>query len=127
MALRSIRAAIDLRAKTEQVLAAYGLSAGIGINGGVLIEGVIGSRHKKAYEVIGDPVNVASRICKAAQGGEILVSDMVLRGLNDPVDVERSFSITAKGKQELVQVHALRPAVAEARVKPEPPAVASAA
>jgi class 3 adenylate cyclase len=123
----SIRAAIDLRAKTEQALAAYGLSAGIGINGGVLIEGVIGSQHKKAYEVIGDPVNVASRICKVAQGGEILVSDMVLRGLNDPVDVERSFSIAAKGKQELVRVHALRLAVAEARVKPEPPAVASAA
>jgi hypothetical protein len=52
---------------------------------------------------------------------------MVLRGLNDPVDVERSFSIAAKGKQELVRVHALRPTVAETRVKPEPPAVASAA
>jgi adenylate cyclase len=125
-AAESIRTAIDLRAKTEEALAAYGLSAGIGINGGVLIEGVIGSQQKKAYEVIGDPVNVASRICKGAQGGEILVSDTVLRDLNDPVDVERSFSITAKGKQGLVQVHTLRSHAAEARAKPEPPAAVSA-
>jgi class 3 adenylate cyclase len=76
--------------------------------------------------VIGDPVNVASRICKGARSGEILVSDTVVRDLNDPVDVERSFSITAKGKQGPVQVHALRCHSAEGRAKPEPPAAVSA-
>lgn len=119
----AIRTAFELRAKTEEVLAAYGLGAGIGINGGGLIEGVIGSQQRRAYEVIGDPVNVANRICKRAKGGEILVSDAVLRALSDPVDVERSFDVTAKGKQGPVRVHALRHLSAEARAKLAPATV----
>ena len=47
----AIRAAIDLSTKAGECLACCCLSVGIGINGWVLIQGVIGSRKKRAYEV----------------------------------------------------------------------------
>ena len=56
-------------------LAPFGLSAGFGIHAGPVIEGMLGSESVKAFDVLGDTVNVAKRLCDAAAGGEILVSE----------------------------------------------------
>lgn len=79
-------------------LAEFGLAVGSGLNAGLVVEGLLGSSELKRYEIIGDTVNTAKRICSAAESGEILISkDLFLRkkGLFKLLE---SREITAKGK-----------------------------
>ena len=47
---------------------------GIGVNSGVAVAGDLGSEVKRQYSVIGDCVNVASRINALAAGGKTIIS-----------------------------------------------------
>jgi adenylate cyclase len=63
-------------------------SVGIGIDSGVVISGNIGTQVKMEYTVIGDPVNIASRLNKLAESGEIVISRKVLENVEKLVEVE---------------------------------------
>lgn len=71
----AVAAARALREALAAHLAPFGLAAGFGIHAGPLIEGMLGSESVKAFDVLGDTVNTAKRLCDAAAGGEILVSE----------------------------------------------------
>lgn len=55
---------------------------GIGINVGEVIAGNVGSAAYMNYTIIGDTVNVASRLGQRARAGELLFSDAVKRSLD---------------------------------------------
>ena len=87
---RAVRAALDMQDQLHVLnlrWAAAGrpmLHAGIGINLGDAFVGNIGSPRRLEYTLIGDTVNLASRLCGLARGGETLISDAVRSELTRP-------------------------------------------
>jgi adenylate cyclase len=81
---------------------------GIGINYGEVFAGNIGSDQRLEYTVIGDSVNVASRLCSKAQGGEIIVSHPFFEGLQQPPEMEELEPMELKGKAAAVPVYRVK-------------------
>jgi adenylate cyclase len=106
-ALRAVRASVAMqRELLAQDAAKNPLLArvGIGINSGVAISGDLGSEVKRQYSVIGDCVNVASRLNALAAGGRIVISRSTLDAAGDAVEVTALPPATVKGKSEPIEV-----------------------
>lgn len=78
---------------------------GIGINTGEAVAGNMGSSGRTEYTVIGDAVNVASRICGATTGGEVWIGPETYRQIMDYVEVEQLESQLFKGKAKPIVVY----------------------
>lgn len=95
--LRSLNRVRVARGETE-------IKMGVGINAGRVVWGPLGSRRTMDYTVIGDVVNVASRLCAHAEPSQIIVSSAVKERLGEGFVLVDLPPARLKGKDEPVLV-----------------------
>ena len=86
---------------------------GIGVHLGEVVAAHVGNDIRRQYAVVGDTVNVGSRLCSRAQAGEVVMSEVVLAAIDRPPPVEPLGPVELKGKRDPLPVHRLVPAASE--------------
>ncbi|MEQ1856736.1 MAG: adenylate/guanylate cyclase domain-containing protein [Longimicrobiales bacterium] len=110
-ARRAVAAALRMRvgmSELNEVRTARGdrpLGIGVGINSGVAVAGNMGSTNRLNYTVVGDAVNLASRLAGQARAGEILVSGATLRLAGEGVRAPLLGGRALKGFSAEVEVY----------------------
>jgi class 3 adenylate cyclase len=99
-AIRGVRLATDMQAAVQALIAqwrqrGHALGFGVGLARGYATVGRIGYEGRHDYTAIGRVTNLASRLCSAAQDGEILID------ANAAADVSAEASLTSVGQREL--------------------------
>jgi adenylate cyclase len=82
------------------------LSHGIGIHSGPVVAANIGSPERLAYDLVGDTVNLASRIQGLTKkfNADILISATTKASLTKNFAIEKLPSIKVKGKSEPLDI-----------------------
>lgn len=112
-ALRAVCCALAMQDAIEQFnqsgvkIGREPIAAGIGINTGPVVAGNVGSALRMEYTVIGDSVNVASRLQSLAKADEILISEETFNQVQGLVLVTACDSIQLKGKTTSCKVYRL--------------------
>lgn len=105
--LRAVTAALEMEQALKEIdtgdltLPHGGFATGIGIHSGPAIVGNIGSRDKYDYTVIGDTVNLASRLEGLTKhySQQLLISQDVVNRLDSPLQLLEIDTVKVKGKE----------------------------
>lgn len=109
----AVRCALAMQLAMEplnRVNAARGLprlSMGIGLCSGEVIAGAIGSSLRSSYSVVGETVNLASRIEALTTGGDVLASRSTVDTVTLPLRIDARFHAAPKGAAEPLEVMSL--------------------
>jgi class 3 adenylate cyclase len=111
-ALHAVEAALACRNRLEEMSREFSQTLGrpviarIGINSGQAIVGNIGSRRRFNYTVMGDAVNLASRLEGANKiyGTDILVSDTTVAGCADRIKFREIDLVRVVGRSAPVRI-----------------------
>ncbi|MBT5666568.1 MAG: adenylate cyclase [Rhodospirillaceae bacterium] len=108
---RAVACAVEMQIAMDQVnkeSMAQGLPElfmGIGINTDTVSSGQIGSNLHSEYTVIGDGVNLASRVEAHSLRGQVLIGQSTFEKVRDIVEVGTLNEVQVKGKQQRISLH----------------------
>lgn len=111
---RAIRCALDMMAEIERfnlrsaVNAPTSLGLHVGLHSGWVIAGNVGNDLRMDYSVIGDTVNLASRLVEIAPRGEIHLTEDTYRLVERVVQVDGPIPKIFRGKTEPVSIYRLK-------------------
>ena len=83
------------------------LGLGIGINSGEVVIGNVGSRIRYDYTIIGNPVNLARRLCSYAKNNEILVTESTDKNISGKVLSKYMGKVRFKGIGHPVDIYGI--------------------
>jgi len=109
------RSAVGMHAALESLNRAWEadgrgpLAMGVAVHTGLVFAGTLGAPRKKKYAVLGDTVNLTSRMegLNRDLGTGILISGAALAALRDRVVVRDRGRVAVKGRREPVDIHEL--------------------
>jgi len=106
---RAIRTALEMQQRLAEWNAERkegpGLKVRIGINTGKAVAGEIGSVNKKEYTVLGDTVNIASRLeSSVAKPGSVVVGEQTRSIVGEMFEWQALGAFSLKGKEKEVEV-----------------------
>jgi adenylate cyclase len=112
-ALRAVRASVRMRdalARLNERFVARGIDKlrfGIGLHSGEVVAGNIGSAKRMEYTVIGDAVNVASRLESKTKelGADIVISEATHARIGGEIQAEAIGEIHVKGRTQPVKIY----------------------
>lgn len=107
----AVRSAMEMAQSVAEINAEFeakgwpAIGVGIGVNTGMMCVGDMGSKIRQAYTVLGDSVNLGSRIegLSRTYGVDIVVSDTTRKAVPDVVWLELD-RVRVKGKSEAVAI-----------------------
>jgi adenylate cyclase len=121
-ALRACRTGLEMIRSLQTLQAGWKsrnlprLDIGVGINSGPMLVGYVGSKRRKNYTIMGDSVNLASRLegINRQFGTNIIISEHTFLLVKDQVVARELDLIQVKGKTQPVKVYELLGLAAEA-------------
>ncbi len=108
---RAVQAGLDMLKALEEFnfdrisRGGSAIEVGIGINTGDVVAGYIGSNRTMSYSVIGDAVNIASRLCSAAGPRQVLISEYTHHIVQNQFAVTPIPPVHAKGKAHTIKAY----------------------
>jgi adenylate cyclase len=129
---RALACAVELQIAMDELNAYYRqnglpeLFLGIGLNTGPVLLGTLGSELFAARTVIGEQVNLASRIEAFSLRGQVLISESTFARANGFVRTGQPFSVHVKGKvdpitvREVVEIPTLKKVVPRREIRKSP-------
>ena len=105
----SMRERLDKLNQERRAKGGDSLRHGIGVHTGQALAGIVGSKYKISYAMVGDTVNMASRIqeLNKEMNSDILISEETYRSLKRPVQVSGPVSVSVRGKRQSLEVYQL--------------------
>jgi class 3 adenylate cyclase/tetratricopeptide (TPR) repeat protein len=103
---RAVRTALQIHGEMTRLSEEFGREIRVhnGVASGQVVASGLGSSLHSEYTVLGDSVNLASRLSDQASGGETLVSDDVAYAVQPIVDAEPIGNLELKGIEGTVTV-----------------------
>ena len=107
---RTVRTAVAMRDKLDELVLGWkkrgiSLGAGIGVAIGYATVGLIGTEERQDYAAIGSVTNLASRLCNAAEHGQILMPERLFNLVNNFVDGDSVGLLNVKGFHEPIPTY----------------------